>query len=108
MAEAGGIRETVGVSEREIPAPSLALLGTTVSGSYYFIRPYAYNQYELLILLENGREAARRFLTIEDSELFYKTLSLSEQGVLSGLLCFRDKAKVVSWRSDKLTEEKAN
>jgi hypothetical protein len=98
----GERRERVGGAELEIPAPSFQLVGNTRTGHLFFLRPDAPNQYVLLVLDERGREVAQRVITIEDSELFFKTVSLSDEGALIALLGEQDGARIVWWRSDKL------
>ena len=91
--------------ELEVPAPSYEMLGITLDGNYFFMRPLDFNLYELLALSEKGEVKARRVFTVEDSEIFFKFFNLSEDGILSGLLCFQDVVKIVSWRSDRLVRE---
>jgi len=74
-------------------------------GKTVLMRPLDFNLYELLALSEKGEVKARRVFTVEDSEIFFKFLDLSEDGILSGLLCFQDEVKIVSWRSDRLVQE---
>jgi hypothetical protein len=101
----GTKKESIGGMEVVVPAPSYEMLGITLKGDYFFMRPLEFNQYELLALSGEGEVKARRLFTIEDSEIYYKSLNLSEEGILSGLLCFQDEVKIVSWRSDRLVEE---
>ena len=103
----GKRKEVVGVTERDISAPSYEFLGTTIKNSYFFMRPAERNRFELLILKQDGATAIRRLFMIEDSELCFKDMNLSEEGILSALLCFQDEVKIVSWRSDKLLEEES-
>ncbi len=105
VPDSGTRKETVGGMELEVPAPSYELLGITLDGNYFFMRPMEFNRYELLALNEKGEVRARRIFTIEDSEIYFKSLNLSEEGILSGLLCFQEEARVVSWQSDTLVRE---
>lgn len=102
IPNSGERRERVGGAELQISAPSFQLIGNTQSGHLFLLRPDAPNQYVLLVLDERGREVAQRVITIEDSELFFKTLSLSDEGALIALLGVQDGARIVWWRSDKL------
>jgi hypothetical protein len=105
LPSAGTRSERVGATELEIPAPSFEILGTARNGDLFLLRPEETNQYLLLILDASGREIARRLLTIEDSELFYKDMSVSDEGVITGLLGLEDGARIVWWRSDRLLSE---
>jgi hypothetical protein len=105
VPDSGKRKETVGGTEIEVPAPSYELLGVTLDGNYFFMRPLEFNRYDLLALSEKGETRARRIFTIEDSEIYFKSLNLSEEGILSGLLCFQDEVRIVSWRSDTLVRE---
>jgi hypothetical protein len=102
LPSAGTRSERVGATELSIPAPSFEILGNTRTGHFFLLRPEESNQYLLLVLDASGREVARRLLTIEDSELYYKDVSVSETGVVVGLLGLEDGARVVWWRSDRL------
>jgi hypothetical protein len=105
VPQSGTRKESVGGMELEVPAPSYEMLGITLDGNYFFMRPLDFNRYELLALSEKGKVKARRVFTVEDSEIFFKFLDLSEEGILSGLLCFQEEVKIVSWRSDRLVKE---
>jgi hypothetical protein len=98
-------KESLGLEEGGLPPPSYEFLGTAQQGYAFFIRPEERNQYDLLILGREGGIVARRYLTIDESELTYMDLHLSERGILSGLLALPDKVRVVWWRSDSLLEE---
>ena len=108
VPDAGMRREQVGASELEIPSPPYEFLGNTRSGHLFFLKPEETNTYELLVLDARGREQARRLLTVEDQELYFKKLALSEEGVLVALLGLYDGARVVWWRGDRLTEGAGN
>jgi hypothetical protein len=101
----GARRERVGAHEAEIPGPSYELLGLNASGCYFLLRREDANLFQLLILDPSGRELARRYLVIEDSELFYKQVGLSASGIVYALLGQEYDAKVVWWRSDRLVRE---
>jgi len=108
VPDSGTRKEAIGGTEIEIPAPSYELLGNTLEGAFVFLRPEDFNRYELLVIDAGGDVQARRLLTIEDSEIFYKDLNLSEDGILSAMLCFQDRVRVVSWRSDRLIPVKTD
>jgi hypothetical protein len=60
------------------------------------------NLYTLQILDPAGRVKARRHMVIEDSELTFRDLRLSREGIIYGLLADQTRAHVSWWRSDLL------
>jgi len=102
IPENGFRKEHVGSQEVEIPAPSYEFLGVSKSGHFFLLRQESPNLYQLLILDSLGKVAGRRYLVIEDSELYFREVRLSDEGILYGLLCEEYEAKIVWWRSDKL------
>jgi len=101
----GGRKERVGAQDVEIPAPSYELLGTSVGGHFFLLRREDANLFQLVILEPGGRELARRYLVMEDSELYYKQVGLSAAGIIYALLGEEYIAKIVWWRSDRLVRE---
>jgi hypothetical protein len=101
-----GVRtEKVGTQEVEVPAPSFELLGVSSGGAYFLLRREEANLFQLLILDDRGDEVARRYLVMEDSELFYKEIQLASNGIIYALLGEEYEAQVVWWRSDRLVRE---
>ena len=101
-----GIRiEKIGTQEVEVPAPSFELLGVNSEGAFFLLRREEANLFQLLILNEKGEEVARRSLVMEDSELFYKEVRLSAEGIIYALLGEEYQAQIVWWRSDRLLRE---
>jgi hypothetical protein len=101
-----GIRtEKVGTQEVEVPAPSFELLGVSSGGAYFLLRREEANLFQLLILDDRGDDVARRYLVMEDSELFYKEIQLASTGIIYALLGEEYEAQVVWWRSDRLVRE---
>ncbi|MBN1835422.1 MAG: hypothetical protein JW820_06190 [Spirochaetales bacterium] len=98
-------KERIGAQEVEIPAPSYELLGTSEGGQFFLLRREDANLFQLLILESGGRELARRYVVMEDSELYYKQVGLSASGILYALLGEEYEAKIVWWRSDRLVRE---
>lgn len=98
-------RERIGTQETELPAPTYELLGVNASGFFFLLRPEDTNLFQLLILDGQGKAVARRLLVIEDTELYFRTLTLSSTGILYSLFCEEDRVKVVWWRSDRLVRE---
>ncbi len=97
--------EKAGTQEVEVAAPSFELLGVDSAGAFFLLRREDANLFQLLILNSQGREAARRYIVMEDSELFYKEIGLSAGGIIYALLGAEYEAKVVWWRSDRLIRE---
>ena len=77
--------EGFGMFERLEVEYGYEFIGAARGGFLYFISPSDSNLYELLVLHESGRVAARRTIVVEDSELVYKTLSVSADGIVSAL-----------------------
>jgi len=87
--------------EMEIAAPPFEFLGTAGS-YYYFIRPEENNRSQVLVYNSAGKKYLSRFLVIEEGELYYKQISMTEKGLIYGLLCFKNRVDFVWWRIDKL------
>ncbi|MBN2442956.1 MAG: hypothetical protein JXJ04_16475 [Spirochaetales bacterium] len=111
IAEGGKRKYHGSIGEIEIPLPSYEFIGICEKGYFYFLRPDVMYDYELLILDNTGKLLANRYLiidTTEEKELYLKKLKLSSNGVISGLLCYKDHVNMVWWRSDKLALGYAN
>jgi hypothetical protein len=102
IPENGYRKERTGSQDVEVPAPSYEFLGVSASGHFFLLRGESANLYQLLILDSLGNITGRRYLVIEDSELYFREIRLSSTGILYGLLCEEYGAKIVWWRSDKL------
>ena len=101
-----GVRkERVGAQDVEIPAPSYELLGTSAGGHFFLLRREDANLFQLVILEPDGRELTRRYVVMEDSELYYKDVGLSAAGIIYALLGEEYAARIVWWRSDRLVRE---
>ncbi len=98
-------RERIGSRGSEVMGPTYELLGVSTSRHFFLLKPEETNRFQLMILDEEGKVATRRVLAIEDSELYFRTMSLSSSGILYALFCEESQAKVVWWRSDKLVRE---
>jgi hypothetical protein len=98
-------KETVAGQELEVVPPSFELLGVNTRGAFFFLRRDDNNLYQLLVLDRDGRVAARRYLVMEDSELYFKEVHLSSEGIVYAMLGEEYKARFVWWRSDRLLEE---
>ncbi len=92
-------------NEIEKPGPSYELLGVNENGYYFLVHPEGINDMRLLILDKKGNTYKTRILKVDDSdtsELYYKYIHMSDSGIISGFLCFKEWVKVVWWRTDKL------
>ena len=77
------------------------LIGVT-RGEYLFLLAGTADGEELIILNDKGRTLRRRSLEIASSRVVTRSLSVSPDGVLTGLLGYHDHAALVWWRSDRL------
>jgi len=101
-----GVRtEKIGTQEVEVPAPSFELLGVSSGDAFFLLRREEANLFQLLVLDAKGGEVARRSIIMEDSELFYKEVKLSPDGIIYALLGEEYQAQIVWWRSDRLLRE---
>jgi hypothetical protein len=95
-------KERTGLKTTEIPSPPSDLLGVNASGYFSLLAYTDSNLYTLLILDPAGKVRARRHMVIEDSELTFRDLHLSSEGIIYGLLANQNRAHVSWWRSDLL------
>ena len=105
VPEDGLRKEIVAGQELEVLPPSYELLGVNTRGAFFFLRREDNNLYQLLVLDRDGRIATRRYLVMEDTELYFKEVRLSTEGIVYALLGEEYKARFVWWRSDRLLEE---
>jgi hypothetical protein len=105
VPEEGLRKETTASQELEVLPPSYELLGVNTRGAFFFLRREDNNLYQLLVLDRDGRVAARRYLVMEDTELYFKEVRLSAEGIVYALLGEEYKVRFVWWRSDRLLEE---
>ncbi len=105
VPEEGLRKEIVAGQELEVVPPSYELLGVNTRGAFFFLRREDNNLYQLLVLDRDGRVAARRYLVMEDTELYFKEVRLSSEGIVYALLGEEYRARFVWWRSDRLLEE---
>ena len=61
--------------------------------------------YSLLVVRENSQEQRRGFIHVDNDELQFNAFSVSDEGILSGLLANDWEARIVWWRSDSLIGE---
>jgi hypothetical protein len=100
-------RQTAG-QEGELLPPSYELLGVNARGEFFLLRREDTNLFRLLVLDRAGRTLARRNLVMEDTELYFKVLRLSAEGIIYALLAEEYRARMVWWRSDRLLKEEAS
>lgn len=77
--------------------------GTTNSGWFFFIIANE-SGYSVLMVHPNGQKILRRQLTINTEDLVYYNLSLSSNGIITGLLSSANNSRVVWWRTDSITQ----
>ena len=118
------IKEVLGTREIRIPGPSYELLGITETRFIFLIRNEGLNKYRLLIKKigsgENGSFtnsestagkapkigiSITKNITIEDTALHFKYITLDPSGILYGMLADDSEVHIVWWRSDKLLKE---
>jgi hypothetical protein len=95
-------REKTGLKTTEIPSPPSDLVGVSAGGLFTLMAYTDSNLYTLQILDPSGRVRARRHMVIEDSDLTFRDLRLSREGIIYGLLADQSRAHVMWWRSDML------
>lgn len=78
-------------------------LGITESGWYFFILANK-EGYSVMMIAPNGEKIVKRNLKIDDSDLIYYNISLSYNGIITGLLSDSQKTSVVWWRTDSIIE----
>jgi hypothetical protein len=85
-----------------------SMLGVIQGGRVFLSFPVE-GGYSILILSAETPEGGQRqgFITVKDEELQFNAFSLSEEGILSGLLATDWEARIVWWRTDLLAEELA-
>ncbi|MCF7929318.1 MAG: hypothetical protein K9L68_11110 [Spirochaetales bacterium] len=97
------VQESDFLDEKEVPI-IYNFIGASKGPYFFLLAVVRENVYEMLIVDPEGKVIERRLLRIEDSELVYKDLHLSAQGILTALLV-RDNAAIVAWwRADSLIE----
>ncbi len=94
----------VGGRDTEAESPAYGFLGVDMARRFYLSRALDGSLYELVVLDGRGKLELKRTIVLEDTQLTYQTLHLSPEGVLSGLLCDRNKAQVVWWRCDRFLD----
>ena len=57
-----------------------------------------------MMIAPHGEKIVKRNLKINDSDLIYYNISLSYNGIITGLLSDSQKTSVVWWRTDSIIE----
>lgn len=78
-------------------------LGVTDSGWFFFYLADS-NGYSILMVAPKGEKIIKRHLNIETDNLVYYNLSLSNNGIIIGLLSDNQKTSIVWWRTDSIIE----
>ncbi|HUX13448.1 MAG TPA: hypothetical protein VMW87_10495 [Spirochaetia bacterium] len=84
------------------------LVGAAPGQHLIFLSQEDNNREQLLVMNTGGRVVRRRYISVEDSDLVYKTFALSPEGILCALLVWDNRAKVVWWRTDKLFDREGS
>jgi hypothetical protein len=101
-----------GVYEGYVSVPKIGdnemqyeLLGAAKGEHLFLIRRIDGRSSELLIVDDTGRVLRRRLLELSEVDLVFRDLFLSNDGIITGLLGYEDRAQVVWWRTDRLLPE---
>jgi len=89
-------------SRGQLPLYHYEFLGTAPGDTLFLLGQEDESHSELLILSTSGRVMRRRTIELDYAEVVFRDLSISDTGILTGLLASRDSAKVVWWRTDRL------
>lgn len=76
-------------------------LGVTENGWFFFIIPEE-TGFLVQMVQPDGQRIVKRSLSVDHSKILYYTLSLSGNGIISGLFVKNECADVVWWRTDSL------
>lgn len=76
-------------------------LGVTKNTWMYFIITTD-DGFNVLMLQPGTQNVIKRNIKIDHKNTLYYSLSLSDEGIISALLCEKDRARVVWWRTDSL------
>jgi len=79
-------------------------LGITTSGWLFLTTPQE-GGYALEVMDSRSKRIHKRLLSVNDDELSYNTLTLSNDGIISALLATPYNASIVWWRTDSLIGE---
>lgn len=78
-------------------------LGVTKNTWMYFIITTE-NGFNVMMLQPGTQNVMKRNIEINHKNTLYYSLSLSDEGIISALLCEKEKARLVWWRTDSLLD----
>ena len=78
-------------------------LGVSENGWLFFIIAEE-NGFMVQMVQENGQRILKRHIPMDFETVLYHDFALSSEGIISGLLIEKEKAKVAWWRTDTLIE----
>ena len=76
-------------------------LGVTENGWFFFVVPNE-SGFIVQMVQPDGQRIVKRSLSVDHSQNLYYTLSLSGNGIISGLFIKNESAQTVWWRTDSL------
>ena len=89
------------------PGPTFYPLGVTTGGYVFMVRREDEQFHLLTVLSPNGRVAARRRLHLEEPELTFSRIGMTNDGVIHAILGEQEVARMVWWRGDRLIDQQA-
>lgn len=92
------VSESLGKEEFSVP---FDFLGVTDSGWFFFMAPVD-KGYLVQMVQPNGQRILKRSLPVNHGDILYYSLSLSGNGIISGLFIKSGHAEVAWWRTDSL------
>ncbi len=90
-----------GAVSKDVSEVPFDFLGVTQNGWLFFIVPTDFG-YLIQMVQPDGQSIVKRTLSIDHSKVLYHSLSLSAEGILSGLFVRRENALLSWWRTDLL------
>ncbi len=78
-------------------------LGISETGWFFFILTED-NGYSVMMVAPNGEKVVKRHLNILEENLIYYNISLSNNGIITGLLSNSSSNSIVWWRTDSIIE----
>ena len=75
-----------------------------ISSGWFFFILAEDTGYSVMMIAPNGNKILKRNLIIPDEGLLYYNISLSRNGIITGLLSNDTKTSVVWWRTDSIIE----
>lgn len=92
------VSESLGKEEFSVP---FDFLGVTDSGWFFFMAPVE-KGYLVQMVQPNGQRILKRALPVNHGDILYYSLSLSGNGIISGLFIKSSHAEIAWWRTDSL------